>query len=125
MSTQMNKSIRNFMERIRNGDINATIELMDTQYPNIDELYGYLGDKNETISCYASLALIKANPPDLAKRLTTELKNPNPYARAKALDTLAKLKDPSALDCIEAMLHDENERVRTVAEIVLKKFTKE
>lgn len=121
----MAKFIREMMERIRAGDITATIQLMDTEDPNIDELCQYLGDHNETVNGYAVLALCKARPTDLVKRMIQMLANPNEILRSKSIDVLGKLKDSSIIPSIEMMVKDESERVRQSATIALRKLKKE
>ena len=118
----MAKSIREMMERIRAGDILATIHLMDIEDPDIDELCHYLGDHDETVNGYAVLMLCKARPPDLLNRLTKMLSSPNEILRSKAIDALGKLKESSAIPFIESMLNDESNRVRMAAEIALRKL---
>ena len=118
----MVKSIRETMERIRAGDITATIHLMDMDNPNIDELCQYLGDHNETVNGYALLALCKAKPPDLVNRMMQMLASPNEILRSKVIDVLGKLNDPSVIPSIEKMLKDESERVRQSAVFALRKL---
>ena len=118
----MAKSIQEMMERIRAGDILATIHLMDIENPDIDELCHYLGDHDETVNGYALLALCKAKPPDLVNRLMKMLSSHNEILRSKAIDALGKLKEPSAIPTIEAMLTDESEKVRLAASMALHKL---
>jgi HEAT repeat protein len=106
----MARSIRNLLQRIRNRDLKATIELLEIKDPNIiRELFDALSDENEYVRSYASIALSCYCMPEVESALIKLLqKSPNLLARTKAIDTLILMKSKSALPEILKLVNDPN-----------------
>jgi HEAT repeat protein len=107
------KSIHRLLERIRNRDIKATIELLEIKDPStIPELLDALGDENDYVRSYASLALSCYCMSEVKLMLQKLLKSPNGYARAKAIDTLILMKAKEMLPDIILLENDPNMTVQ-------------
>jgi len=103
----MARSIRNLLQRIRNRDLKATIELLEIKDPSIiRELFDALSDENEYVRSYASIALSCYCMPEVESTLIKLLQSPNLFARKKAIDTLILMKSKSALPEIVKLEND-------------------
>ncbi len=121
----MKKRIDHLLNRIRKKDIQATLELGAIKNPEaIAPLMKALGDENEWVRNYVSLALQNMSNPAITELLLYELDNEDQARRLHALETLHLIGDPACLNGVKNYLSDSNPDIANKALKLIRKFEK-
>jgi HEAT repeat protein len=121
----MKKRIDHLLNRIRKKDIQATLELGAIKNPEaIAPLMKALGDENEWVRNYVSLALQNMSNPAITELLLYELDNEDQTRRLHALETLQLIGDPACLYGVKKYLSDSNPVIANKALKLVSKLEK-
>jgi HEAT repeat protein len=121
----MKKRIDHLLNRIRKKDIQATLELGAIKNPEaVAPLMKALGDENEWVRNYISLALQNMSNPAITELLLYELDNEDQARRLHALETLHLIGDPACLYGIKKYATDSNPVIANKALKLISKLEK-